>query len=389
MSYYELHGASSDKIDVHTAIKNVDQGLFPNAFCKIVPDRLTGSVDHCITLHADGSGTKAALAYLYYKEVGDSRIFRGIAHDSLVMNLDDLLCIGASGPFLLSNTIGRNAKLISGEVLAEIINGYGDSIETLGRLGIEILPCGGETADLGDLVHTLVVDSTIVVRQARATVIDCSNIQNGHVIVGLASAGQATYETVENSGIGTNGFTTARHALLSSRYLEFEETYSPEIKHIAYQGRFNLGDVVYPKTTLAQALLSPTRTYAPIVAQILAKHRPSISGIFHNSGGGLTKCIRFGKNIRYIKNNIFLVPPIFSLIRSEAKLSFSEMCQTFNMGQRLEIVCNKISADAIIAIAQAFHVDAQIIGHVERSDGPNRLEIEHFGEIATYEHSGS
>jgi phosphoribosylformylglycinamidine cyclo-ligase len=391
MSEYELRGASADKPDVHRAIRGADPGLFPGAFCKIVPDSIAGSPEHCVALHADGAGTKAAVAYLRFRQDGDARIFRGIAQDSLVMNLDDLLCVGTTGPFVLSNTIGRNAKLIPGDVIREIIAGYESVASMLSQYHISIASCGGETADLGDLVRTIVIDSTLAVRFPRSEVIDCSRAQPGHVIVGLASFGKAAYEDNENSGIGTNGFTTARHVLLSARYgQDFRETHAPEIEAWAYQGRFELSDKMPDgKMTVGEALLSPTRTYAPIVNEMFETLRPSISAIFHNSGGGLTKCLKFGAGVTYIKDNLFPTPPIFSLIRSEDHLTFEEMCRTFNMGHRLEIICDPSAAAEIIAISEEFGVAGQVIGRVEKSQGPNRIKISDGEDVAEFTESRS
>ena len=385
MSQYEKRGASADKRDVHRALDGLDPGVFPGAFCKLVPDCLVGNPAYCLALHADGAGTKSAVAYLHYKQTRDSSVFRGIAQDSLVMNLDDLLCIGALGPFVLSNTIGRNAKLIPGEIIREIVAGYEECISKFGELGITITSCGGETADLGDLVRTVIVDSTLAARVPRQDVINCANVVPGHVIVGLASFGQASYESAANSGIGTNGFTTARHVLLSKRYAEkFQETFAPEITSLAYQGRFELSDTMDSGISIGDALLSPTRTYAPIVKTVLAETRSSISAIFHNSGGGLSKCLRFGNSVHYIKDNLFPTPPIFSLIRSEGSLAFTEMCRTFNLGHRLELVCEESAAARICAIAESFSVPARIVGRVERSDDANRVTISHEGESAEF-----
>jgi len=385
MLQYEARGVSTRKPDVHEALRGVDQGLYPGAFCKIIPDVLGNDPLYCFALHADGAGTKSAVAYLHYLQYRDPRVFRGIAQDSLVMNLDDLICVGAVGDFVLSNTIGRNAKLVSGEIIREIIAGYEEYISKLATLGINIVSCGGETADIGDLVRTVVVDSTLSARLARKDVIDCAKVQSGHVIVGFASFGQANYENAENSGIGTNGFTTARHVLLSGRYKkEAPETFAGEIADLAYQGRFELGDNLTTTMTIGEALLSPTRSYAPILRCVLSEMRSGISAIFHNSGGGLSKCLRFGKGIHYIKDNLFPTPQILSLIRSEGSLSFSEMCTTFNMGHRLEIVCEESVAAGILAIAKSFAVGARIVGHADSSQGPNRLSISHEGEVAEF-----
>jgi phosphoribosylformylglycinamidine cyclo-ligase len=383
MPEYELRGVSPDKPDVHRAIEGSDPGLYPGAFCKIVPDWMAGSAEHCVALHADGAGTKAAVAYLHFRRYGDPKIFRGIAQDSLVMNLDDLLCVGTTGPFVLSNTIGRNAKVIPGEIIREIIAGYESVASMLSLYRISIASCGGETADVGDLVRTIIIDSTLAVRFPRSEVIDCSRAQPGHVIVGLASFGKAAYEDSENSGIGTNGFTTARHVLLSARYArDFRETYAPEIEPLAYQGRFELSDKMPDSNmTIGHALLSPTRTYAPIISKIFETLRPAISAIFHNSGGGLTKCLKFGAGLTYIKDNLFPTPSVFSVIQSEGHLTFAEMCRTFNMGHRLEIICDPSAATEIVAISETFGVTGQVIGRVEKSHGSNRVQISH-GEDA-------
>lgn len=386
MSQYEQRGVSAHKPDVHSALKGLEQGLYPGAFCKLIPDLFSLDPNYCLALHADGAGTKSTVAYLHYKQYGDPAIFRGIAQDSLVMNLDDLLCVGATDHFVLSNTIGRNAKIVPGEIISEIIAGYEEFAARLSKHEISITSCGGETADLGDLVRTIIVDSTLATRIPRREVIDCSRVRVGHVIVGLASFGRASYEDVENSGIGTNGFTTARHVLLSKRYrTEAPETFASEIAEFAYQGRFQLGDKPISGMTIGEALLSPTRTYAPVLRCVLGKERPSISAIFHNSGGGLSKCLRFGKNVHYVKDNLFPTPPILSLIRSEGALSFAEMCGTFNMGHRLEIVCEESAAASVSTISESFGVSARIIGSIGPSQGPNRLTISHNGDSAEFQ----
>lgn len=388
MSRYEERGVSAHKPDVHQALNGVDPGLYPGAFCKLIPDLFGADENYCVALHADGAGTKSTVAYLHYLQYRDPNVFRGIAQDSVVMNLDDLLCVGAVGDFILSNTIGRNAKVIPGEIIGGIIAGYEEFISRLAPLGIKIVSCGGETADLGDLVRTVIVDSTLAVRMPRKDVIDCAGARPGHVIVGLASFGRAIYEDVENSGIGTNGFTTARHVLLSNRYREeAPETFAAEISELAYQGRFELGHELVTGMTVGEALLSPTRTYAPILRLILEKARPSISAIFHNSGGGITKCLRFGKGVHYIKDNLFPTPPILQLIRSEGSLSFAEMCSTFNMGHRLELVCEETAVADISAIAEKFGVAACVVGRLESCQGPNRLSISQKGETAEFQNT--
>lgn len=377
MATYEDRGVSSFKQDVVKATEQTYKGIFPDAFCRAVPDIIGGSDEHCFLLHADGAGTKSSLAYLYYREFGDPEVFKGISQDSLVMNLDDLLCVGATGPFVLSNTIGRNAKLIDGEVVKAIIAGYEECIEKLKQYNIEVTTCGGETADVGDLVRTVIVDSVLACRMSKQHFINCGEVRAGQNIIGLASFGQAIYEDHYNSGISTNGFTTARHELLSQRYkTEFPESFAPDIADLAYTGRFELASKL-PGTelTVGQALLSPTRTYAPIIAQILSEHRNQISAIFHNSGGGQAKCLNFGSNIRYVKDNLFPLPPIFDFIKAQTNLTEQEMCRTFNLGHRMEIVCNPAISSEIIAISQAFNVDARVVGHTEPFDAGVALLI--------------
>lgn len=370
MTTYEERGVSSFKQDVIKATEETYKGIFPNAFCRAVPDVIGGSQDHCFLLHADGAGTKSSLAYIYYRKHGNPEIFKGIAQDSLVMNLDDLLCVGATGPFVLSNTIGRNAKLIDGEVIKAIITGYEEFIEKLRKYNIEITSCGGETADVGDLVRTLIVDSVLACRISKQHFIDCGEVRVGQDIIGLASFGKAIYEDSYNSGISTNGFTTVRHELLSQQYkIEFPESFAPDITNLAYTGKLKITNHL-PGTelTIGQALLSPTRTYAPIISQILPKYKNLISAIFHNSGGGQTKCLNFGKNIRYVKDNFFPLPPIFDFIKTQTNLTEREMCRTLNLGHRMEIVCAPKISSEIIAISQAFGVDARIVGRTEPLD---------------------
>jgi phosphoribosylformylglycinamidine cyclo-ligase len=362
---------------VKAAIAGSDRGLFPGAFCKAVPDVFTGSPEHCVVLHADGAGTKSALAYVHYRKHEDPAIFRGIAQDALVMNLDDILCVGATGPYLFSNTIGRNARLIDRHVLREIINGYEALSARLRTFGVDIQACGGETADLGDIVRTLVVDATLVARMRRDEFINCQSIRPGHVIIGLASYGQAAYEDSYNSGIAANGFTAVRHELLSTRYHEkFPETYAPEISDLAYTGAYDIDDPL-PGTALSlgDALLSPTRTFAPILLPVFAKYRSRISGIFHNTGGGQTKCLNFGTDVHYEKTDVIDVPPIFQFVREVTRLSPSEMLRTFNMGTLMEIVCESSASSGIIEIAKSFGVEARIVGHVAPSTEGRSLTI--------------
>ncbi|MDO9399282.1 MAG: AIR synthase-related protein [bacterium] len=367
MINYEDRGVSPHKPDVKNAIIGIDQGIFPNAFCKAIPDILCGSKDHCLLLHADGAGTKSSLAYIYYKENEDLNVFEGIAQDSLVMNLDDLLCVGAVDTFILSNTIGRNYKLINGEILKKIIFGYTKMIKLLEPYGIQIYNCGGETADIGDLTRTIIVDSVLATRILKKNFIDCSKVKANHDIIGLASFGKAVYEEEYNSGIGSNGLTAARHEILSSKYKEkYPESFAPEISNFCYTGKFNLNDKL-PNTnlTIGKAILSPTRTYAPVIKEVLNKYKNSISAVFHNTGGGQTKCLNFGNNIKYIKNNLFPIPPIFKLIKENTSLSQYEMHRVFNMGHRMEIVCDPKVSLEIIKISEKYEVEARIVGKTE------------------------
>lgn len=389
---YEDRGASADKNEVHKAIAGEHPGLYPGAFCKILPDTLTGSDDHCVIIHADGAGTKSILAYLHWKETGSLAAFRGLAQDSLIMNVDDLACVGVFGPMLLSNTIGRNAKLIPGDAIAEIITGYRECIAMLGQYGIEVQSGGGETADLGDIVRTLVVDSTLVARAQRHEMITGENLRPGLVIVGLYSGGKATYESVENSGLGSNGYTMLRHEFLSSHYKSnYPEIFAPEIASLAYTGKYRMSDKLADAMlassrsmsnqtmTIGEALISPTRTYAPILKKALEVAGKGVAGIFHNSGGGQTKCLRFGKNLTYIKDNLFAPPPMFQLLRDNPALSNRELYRTLNMGHRMEVVCEESAASEIISVSKSFGVDAKIVGRTEASEGPNKLLL-HDGE---------
>jgi phosphoribosylformylglycinamidine cyclo-ligase len=387
---YEARGVSANKPDVHFALAAVDQGLFPGAFCKVIPDVLIGDPNWCCLLHADGAGTKSALAYTYWRKSGDIKVFQGIAQDSIVMNLDDMLCVGASGPFLMSNTIGRNAKLIPAEALREIVDGYTSFCAQMSRFGVEIASCGGETADLGDLVRTIVIDSTLMTRVKRASIIDASRVQPGHDIVGLASFGRATYESVENSGIGTNGLTAARHELLSAGLkAEFPETFAPEIRDHAYLGQHDL-DTPLPGTamTIGEALLSPTRTYAPIVTQVLARANGQVSALFHNTGGGLTKCLKFGAGVRYIKDNLFPLPPIFRFIKDKTGMSLHDMAEIFNMGHRFEVVCSPRFTQEVIDLSHRFGVAAQVIGRVEKASNGASLVLSSDGKTAEFGRKG-
>ena len=384
---YEDRGASADKAEVHKAIAGEHPGLFPGAFCKVLPDTLTGSPDHCLLVHADGAGTKSILAYLHWKETGDLSAFRGLAQDSLVMNVDDLACVGVFGPFLLSNTIGRNAKLIPGDAITEIIAGYRDCIALFAEQGIVVESGGGETADLGDSVRTLVVDSTLVARALRRKILSGDRLRPGLAIVGLHSGGRASYEPSENSGLGSNGYTMLRHEFLSAHYkAAYPEAYAPEIASLAYTGKYRLSDP-FPgaSMTVGQALLSPTRTYAPILKAVLAQAGEAIAAIFHNTGGGQTKCLRFGRGLAYIKDNLFAPPPVFRQLRDNPAMAPRELYRTLNMGHRMEILCEPSVAEAIIHTSKSFNVDARIVGRTEASAGANRLLLKDEDAEYTYE----
>ena len=372
---YAQRGVSASKEDVHNAIAQLDKGLFPKAFCKIVPDTLAGDPNFCTIMHADGAGTKSALAYLYWRETGDLSVWRGIAQDAVVMNTDDLICVGATGPMLLSSTIGRNKNLIPGEVIAEIINGTEAILQMLREHGIDIYSTGGETADVGDLVRTVIVDSTVIARMRRDQVIINDRIQPGDVIVGLASFGQATYETAYNGGMGSNGLTSARHDVLA-HYLagKYSESFDPAINQsLIYSGSKQLTDVLPADEasgqpdgiTVGQLILSPTRTYAPVAKVLLDELRPQIHGVVHCSGGAQTKVLHFVDNLHIIKDNLFPIPPLFRLIQAESGTSWQEMYKVFNMGHRLEIYLPESQAQRVIDIANSFAIKAQVIGRVE------------------------
>lgn len=368
---YSMRGVSASKEDVHNAIKNVDKGLFPKAFCKIVPDYLTGDEDYCLIMHADGAGTKSSLAYMYWKETGDISVWKGIAQDALIMNIDDLLCIGATDNIMLSSTIGRNKNLIPGEVISEIINGTEELLQDLKSFGVEIHSTGGETADVGDLVRTIIVDSTVTARMKRSNVIDNANIKPGDVIVGLESFGQATYEKEYNGGMGSNGLTSARHDVfhkyLAEKYPESFDASVPE--ELVYSGAMKLTDKVENSPINAGKLvLSPTRTYAPIIKRILEEFTSKeIHGMVHCSGGAQTKILHFVDDLHIIKDNLFSVPPLFKLIQDQSKTDWKEMYQVFNCGHRMEIYVSPETANNIIEISKSFNVNAQIIGRVEAS----------------------
>ena len=380
---YNLRGVSASKEDVHQAIKNIDKGLFPQAFCKIIPDYLTNDDQYCIIMHADGAGTKSSLAYLYWKETGDISVWKGIAQDALIMNIDDLLCVGATDNILLSSTIGRNKNLIPGEVISAIINGTEELISDLKNHGVTIHSTGGETADVGDLVRTIIVDSTVTARMKRADVIDNANIQAGDVIVGLASFGQATYEKEYNGGMGSNGLTSARHDVFAKYLAEkYPESFDASVPNeLVYSGQTKLTDKVENSPIDAGKLvLSPTRTYAPVIKKILEKYNSNqIHGMVHCSGGAQTKVLHFVDNVHVIKDNLFPVPPLFQLIQEQSKTDWKEMYQVFNCGHRMEIYVPAEVAQDIIEISKSFNIDAQIVGRVEQSDSKKLTITSEYG----------
>ncbi len=381
---YNQRGVSASKEDVHNAIKNVDKGLFPQAFCKIVPDYLTNDDEYCIVMHADGAGTKSALAYMYWKETGDLSVWKGIAQDALIMNIDDLLCVGAVDNIMLSSTIGRNKNLITGDVLSAIINGTEELLADLKSHGVSIFSTGGETADVGDLVRTIIVDSTVTARMKRSDVIDNKNIQAGDVIVGMESFGQASYEKEYNGGMGSNGLTSARHDVFG-KYLatKFPESFDPAVPNdLVYSGSKKLTDTVEGSPIDAGKLvLSPTRTYAPIIKSILDQYRSQIHGMVHCSGGAQTKVLHFVENVHVIKDNLFNLPPLFKLIQDESQTDWKEMYKVFNMGHRMEVYVPASLAEDIIKVSESFNVKAQIIGRVE-ANATKKLTIKsEFGEF--------
>ena len=383
---YMLRGVTAAKEDVHNAIKNIDKGIFPQAFCKIIPDILGGDPEYCNIMHADGAGTKSSLAYIYWKETGDMSVWKGIAQDSLIMNIDDLLCVGATDNILLSSTIGRNKNLIPGEVIAAIINGTQELIDELKELGVNIVSTGGETADVGDLVRTIIVDSTVTCRMKRADVINNANIAGGDVIVALSSCGQATYEKSYNGGMGSNGLTSARHDVFAKYLAEkYPESFDPHVPdELVYSGNVKLTDAVEGVSLDAGKLvLSPTRTYAPFVKRMLDEMRADIHGMVHCSGGAQTKIMHFVTNKHVIKDNLFPIPPLFKLIQEQSGTDWKEMYKVFNMGHRLEVYLRPEKAQRVIEIAKSFNIDAQIIGRVE--DAPaNHLTI--VSEKGTFEY---
>ena len=381
---YMMRGVSAAKEDVHNAIKNIDKGLFPQAFCKIIPDILGGDPEYCNIMHADGAGTKSSLAYTYWKETGDLSVWKGIAQDALIMNTDDLLCVGAVDNILVSSTIGRNKMLVPGEVISAIINGTDELLANMREMGIGIYATGGETADVGDLVRTIIVDSTVTCRMKRKDVINNANIRPGNVIVGLASFGQATYEDRYNGGIGSNGLTSARHDVfakyLAEKYPESYDDAMPD--ELVYSGKYKLTDTPADVTVNAgQLVLSPTRTYAPVIKKILDELRPQIHGMVHCTGGAQTKVLHFvGENCKVVKDNMFTVPPLFRIIKEQSGTEWQEMYKVFNMGHRMEIYVSEETAARVIEISKSFNIDAQIVGHIE--EGQRSLTIKsEFGEF--------
>lgn len=381
---YMQRGVSASKEDVHNAIKNIDKGLYPKAFCKIIPDILGGDPEYCNIMHADGAGTKSSLAYLYWKETGDLTVWKGIAQDALIMNIDDLLCVGAVDNILVSSTIGRNKLLVPGEVVSAIINGTDELLAELREMGVGVYSTGGETADVGDLVRTIIVDSTVTCRMRRSDVIDNADIRPGDVIVGLASFGQATYEKTYNGGMGSNGLTSARHDVFSKYLAEkYPESYDASVPEaLVYSGRLRLTDAVEGVSLDAGKLvLSPTRTYAPVVKRLLDVMRPQIHGMVHCSGGAQTKILHFVDNVCVIKDNLFPVPPLFRIIQEQSGTDWAEMYKVFNMGHRLEIYVPAEIADEVIDVSKSFGIDAQIVGRIEKSEKKQLVIRSEFGEF--------
>lgn len=386
MDKYNGRGVSSKKEDVHSALKNIDNGLYPGAFCKIIPDYLGNDEKYCNIMHSDGAGTKSSLAYIYYKETGDLSVFKGIAMDSIVMNIDDLLCSGATDNFLLSSSIGRNSNFIDGKIIKSLIEANQEIARWYTDNGINVILCGGETADLGDIVRTLVVDTTVTARLKRNDVIDNSKIKAGQVIVGLASFGKANFEEEYNGGIGSNGLTSARHDLFNKIYKEkYPESFNPLIKNeLVYAGKYLVTDIDKRlPINIGKAALSPTRTYAFIIKEILNRYRDAIGGIVHCSGGGQAKCLRFGNKVNYIKDNLFEPPPLFQIIKESSQSSDREMYTVFNMGHRMEIYTDEKTADEAIKISKSYGVDAKIIGRIEESDN-NKVTLKINNQIIEY-----
>ncbi len=386
MDKYNQRGVSASKEDVHNAIKNIDKGLYPKAFCKIIPDLLGGDPQYCNIMHADGAGTKSSLAYMYWRETGDLSVWKGIAIDAIVMNTDDLLCVGALDHILLSSTIGRNKQLVPGEVISAVINGTEEFCQQMRDMGIDIVLTGGETADVGDLVRTIIVDSTVTARMRRADVIDNANIKAGNVVVALASYGQASYETAYNGGMGSNGLTSARHDVFSHVYAErYPMCYDHNLpQDVVFCGSKLLTDPTeVPGVDAGHLVLSPTRTYAPIVRRVMDEYRPKIDGMIHCSGGAQTKVLHFIDRLHVVKNNLFPVPPLFKMIHEESRTDWQEMYKVFNMGHRMEFYTDEATARGIIDIANGFNVDAQVIGYV---DAAERAQVTVDGENGRYEY---
>lgn len=379
-----MRGVSATKEDVHNAIKNIDKGLYPKAFCKIIPDILGGDPEYCNIMHADGAGTKSSLAYAYWRETGDLSVWKGIAQDALIMNIDDLLCVGAVDNILVSSTIGRNKNLVPGSVISAIINGTDELLAELRSMGVGVYATGGETADVGDLVRTIIVDSTVTCRMKRSDVIDNANIKPGDVIVGLASSGQATYEDKYNGGMGSNGLTSARHDVFNKSIAEkYPETYDHSVpEDLVYSGGLSLTDSVDGSPINAgELVLSPTRTYAPVIKKILDAHRSHIDGMIHCSGGAQTKVLHFVENVRVVKDNLFPIPPLFRTIQEQSKTDWSEMYKVFNCGHRFEIYLPAEYAEDVIDISKSFGIDAQIVGRVEECDKTELIIKSEFGEF--------
>ena len=383
---YMMRGVSAAKEDVHNAIKNIDKGLYPKAFCKIIPDILGGDPEYCNIMHADGAGTKSSLAYMYWRETGDLSVWKGIAQDALIMNTDDLLCVGAVDGILVSSTIGRNKMLIPGDVISEIINGTDELLEELRGMGIGIYGTGGETADVGDLVRTIIVDSTVTCRMKRSDVIDNANIRPGDVIVGLSSTGQASYEKKYNGGMGSNGLTSARHDVFAKYLAEkYPESYDKAVpEELVYSGRYRLDDKVEgAPVTAGELVLSPTRTYAPVIKQLLTEMRPKVHGMVHCTGGAQTKVLHFvGDDCRVVKDNLFPIPPLFRIIKEESGTDWQEMYKVFNMGHRMEIYVSPEDAQQVMKVAEGFNIEARIIGHIE--EGRKSLTIK--SEAGTFDY---
>jgi len=380
---YMQRGVSAAKEDVHNAIKNIDKGLFPQAFCKIIPDILGGDHEYCNIMHADGAGTKSSLAYMYWRETGDLKVWKGIAQDAIVMNTDDLLCVGATDNILVSSTIGRNKLLIPGEVISAIINGTDELLQELRQMGIGIWPTGGETADVGDLVRTIIVDSTVTCRMRRADVINNANIRPGDVIVGLSSTGQATYEHSYNGGMGSNGLTSARHDVFAKYLAErYPESYDHQVpSELVYSGKYKLTDKASGGLTMGQLVLSPTRTYAPVIKRLLDELRPQVHGMVHCTGGAQTKVLHFvAEDCRVVKDNMFPVPPLFHAIHECSGTDWREMYQVFNMGHRMEIYVRPEVAQQVIDISRSFNIDAQVVGHIEQGRRSLTIKSE-FGQF--------